>query len=148
MGVETSRAIRARQRATAARVDRLIARRDEQGSRGEARRRRISVALREACRALRARGTAQEAVGTAEGRAGVAMVLIASEGLSFSDVFCALGVSESVGRRLVEIGRSSTTRAAAGLSTDAARGGAVTGEPGDRGSDGVGNADALTEGRL
>jgi hypothetical protein len=101
MGVEAGKAIRARQRETATRVDRLIAKRDEHGPIGSIRRERIKAATRDGRRALRARDAAQGAVHGAEVRVGAALARIAAQGLSCNEAFEVLGLSKSVGRRLL-----------------------------------------------
>ena len=105
MGKEAARAVRARQRKTAARVERLIANRDAAGPVdpvGVGRRRRLTAAIREGRRALRARHAARAAIHDAEARAGAALRAITAEGLSLRAAVDAVGVSKSVGRRLSE----------------------------------------------
>jgi hypothetical protein len=108
VGVEAAKAIRARQREAAARVARLIAKRDQDGAIGSGRRARIQAAVREGRRALRARDAAQAAVAAAETRAGAALARITAEGLSLHDAAAAMGLSNSVGRRLLKAGGEST----------------------------------------
>jgi hypothetical protein len=102
MGVEASKAIRAKQRERAARVERLIARHDQRGEVGRERRNRIGAMVREGRRALRARDVALGAVADSEIRVGAALARIAAEGLSLNHAYEALGLSRNVGRRLVQ----------------------------------------------
>jgi hypothetical protein len=117
MGVEAGKAIRARQRETATRVDRLIAKRDGHGPSGSIRRERIQAATRDGRRALRARDAAQGAVHAAEVRVGAALARIAAEGLSSNEAFEVLGLSKSVGRRLVQTALDAPRRRDASSST-------------------------------
>jgi hypothetical protein len=114
MGLEAAKVIRARQRAVAARVDRLIAERERHTPIDSARRERIKVAVRDGRRAMRTLTAAQGAVQDVEARVGAALARIAAEGLSLSQAYEALGLTRSVGRRLVQI-----VEDAAGLPADA-----------------------------
>jgi hypothetical protein len=117
VGMEAARAIRARQREAAARVERLIAKRDQDGPVGSGRRARIQAAVRDGRRALRARDAAQAAVAAAEARAGAALARITAEGLSLHDAAAAMGLSKSVGRRLLKAGHPATGHPAGVSST-------------------------------
>jgi hypothetical protein len=130
MGVESGKAIRARQRETATRVDRLIAKRDERAPIGRARRQRIALIVRQGRHALRSRDAAQAAVEAAERRVGVALVRMAADGLSLNDAFDVLGLSESVGRRLVRAAEPATRRTGTSSSTDPVRRRATRGAAG------------------
>jgi hypothetical protein len=117
VGVEAAKAIRARQREAAARVARLITKRDQDGAIGSGRRARIQAAVRDGRRALRARDAAQAAVAAAETQAGAALARITAEGFSLHDAADAMGLSSSVGRRLVQAGHPAATRHPAGVSS-------------------------------
>jgi hypothetical protein len=108
VGVEAARAIRARQREAAARVARLIAKRDQDDPVGGGRRARIQAAVRDGRRALRARDAAQAAVAAAETEVGAALARITAEGGSLHDAAVAMGLSNSVGRRLLKADQEST----------------------------------------
>lgn len=120
MGIETTKALQARRREAAARVDRLLAVAGERSAVASARRVRIKAAVRDGRRALRALGTAEQAVLDLRARVGVALTRLTGDGLSSNDAYRALGVSRAVGRRL--IGLPEARRTAADVSTTQASG--------------------------
>lgn len=102
MGIETTKALRARRREAAARVDRLVAGAEERSPVGSARRARITAAVRDGRRALRAMDAAEQALVEVRARVGLTLTRLTSDGLSRNEAYRALGVSRAVGRRLIE----------------------------------------------
>lgn len=118
MGTEAGKAIRARQRESAARVERLIRRRDERTLIGSARQQRIKAAAREGRLALRVLAKAEQSVGSAEERVGRALRQMVEEGLPRSDAYAALDLTRAVGDRLIGLAERAQRRTGAGVSTD------------------------------
>ncbi len=118
MGSEAARAIRARQRESAARVERLIRRRDERALIGSSRRQRIKAAAREGRLALRVLDKAGRSVADAEERVGRALERITAEGLPRSDAYAALDLTRAVGDRLIGLAEHAQRRTGDAGSTD------------------------------
>ena len=118
MGSETTKALLARRREAAARVDRLIAATEEHSPIGSVRRARIKSATREGRRALRALDSAERTLAEAESQVGNTLIRLTQDGLSRSEAYEALGLSRAIGRRLIGLAVC-TRRTPADLSTDA-----------------------------
>jgi hypothetical protein len=102
VGIETTKALRARRREAAARVDRLVAGAEERSPVVSARRGRIRAAVRDGRRAVRAMDAAERALVEGRARVGRALTRLTGDGLSRNEAYQALGVSRAVGRRLIE----------------------------------------------
>lgn len=123
MGSETTKALQARRREAAARVDRLIAAADERSPIGSARRARIKTTIRDGRRALRALDAAERVLAEVETRVGAALIRLTEDGLSRSEAYESLGISRAVGRRLLELAvttRRTSAVFSTGRSTDPA----------------------------
>lgn len=147
MGMQAAKNIRARQRETAARVERLITQRDERAPIGSARRARIHTAIREVRHALRARNAAQAKARSAETAAGAALARIVAEGLCRRDAFEATGLPTSVGRRLIRSAEGSTPPVGSTSSTGQAPTSARVASAEDR-ETGTTTSGASTRGKL
>ena len=103
MGSETTKALLARRREAAARVDRLVAAAEEPSPIQASRLARIKSANREGRRALRALDSAERTLAEAETRVGSALIRLTQEGLSRSEAYASLGLSRAIGRRFIEL---------------------------------------------
>ena len=103
MGSETTKALQARRREAAARVDRLIAAAHERSPIGSARLARIKAATRDGRRALKALESAERSLAEAETQVGDALNRLTQDGLSRSEAYESLGLSRAIGRRLIEL---------------------------------------------
>lgn len=103
MGIETTKALKARRRAATARVDRLIANADQRSPNEVARQARVSTAVRDGRRARRDIDVAERAVVAAQTRVGMTLTRLTDEDLSLNEAYAALGLSRAVGRRLVDL---------------------------------------------
>ena len=121
MGVETSKAVQARRREHAARVERLIAKADERCPIGSARRARIQETGRLARRRMRALVTAQQAVSAIEVEIGRALLRAVDDGLSRNEAFELVGLRRHLGRKYVERALTAQDRVRASSSTDPSR---------------------------
>jgi hypothetical protein len=101
VGIKDSAAIRARQRAVATRVERLIERADEQRPIGPAQRADIKYAVRTGRALLRTWERANSAANAATTGVGVALSQLVTKGLTHAQAFDALGLTVGVGRRLL-----------------------------------------------
>ena len=110
MGSEATKAVRTKQRESAARVERLIRKRDERAFVGSARQQRIRAAVRDGRVALRALATAERAVVAAQERVGKAIAQIVGEGLSRNDAYAALELTRPVGTRLLQLAERAARR--------------------------------------
>ena len=117
MGVKESAAIRARQRAVAARVEQLIARADERAPIGSGRRAAMKAAVSEGRAALRKRDRALAEMEAATADVGSALNRIVEAGLKHYEAFEALGLSIGVGRRLMYEAQHAPDRRIAASST-------------------------------
>jgi hypothetical protein len=102
VGIEATKALQARRREAAARVDRLVVVAEDRRTVGSGGRARIKAAVRDGRRALRAMGAAEQALVELRARAGLALTRLTADGLSRNEAYQALGVSRAVGRRLLE----------------------------------------------
>jgi len=118
MGSETSKALRARRRESAAQIERLIAQADERSPIGSARRARIKEAGRLARRRLRALTAAQSSVAAIEIEVGLALLKAVDEGLSRNEAFELAGLSRHLGRRYVDLALAAQDRLQVAPSTD------------------------------
>lgn len=107
MGIETSKALQARRRESAAQIERLIARADERNPIGSVRRTRIKEAARLARRRVRALAAAQDSVSTIELEIGRSLVRLLGQGMSRNDAFALVGLPRHLGRRYLDRAMSS-----------------------------------------
>lgn len=103
MGIETTKALEARRRESAAQIKRLIAKADEQSPIGSVRRTRIKESTRLARRKVRALAAALESVAAIEVEIGLALVGLVDEGMSRNHAFDLVGLSRHLGRRYVDL---------------------------------------------
>jgi hypothetical protein len=101
VGRKDSAAMRARQRAVASRVERLIGRADQQRPIGPAQRADIKDAVRSGRAVLRRWERANAAANAATTDVGVALSQLVTKGLTQAQAFDALGLTVGVGRRLL-----------------------------------------------
>ena len=120
MGIETTKALRARRRELDARIDRLIQRLDERSPVGIARRSRLSEAARLVRRRLKALAVAQEAVAAIEVEVGHVLLRLVGEGLSRNEAFELAGITRAHGRRYVRLAGAACPRLLDASSTDPA----------------------------
>ena len=117
MGVTTARALQARRRESAARIERVIGKADERTPIGSARRTRIKEAGRLARRKVRALAAAQQSVAALEVEVGLALLKVIEQGLSRNEAFELVGLSRHHGRRYLDLVAGSQTPCSAGSST-------------------------------
>lgn len=126
MGIETTKALQARRRESAAQIERLIARADERNPIGSARRARIKESARLARRKVRALTAEQQSVAAIELVIGQALLRLVGQGMSRNEAFELAGITRAHGRRYLRLAgsarprvrdASSTTPAAAGRAT-------------------------------
>jgi hypothetical protein len=117
MGIETTKALQARRRESAARIDRLIAQADERSPIGSVRRARIKEAARIARRRLRALAAAQQSVAAIEVEIGQALMRVVDQGLSRNAAFDLAGLSRHLGRRYLDLAQSAQTQVPGEFST-------------------------------
>ena len=146
MGKETTRALQARRRETAARVERLIAAADRRNPIAWARRARIKAAVRDGRRELRALEGADQAATDRRARVGVVLARLADDGLSRSEAYEALGLSRAIGRRFFDL--AVRRRTSAESSTTRASGRAQPASPADGGAGAQSLGGASNEGIL
>jgi len=103
VGSETTKALLARRREAAARVDRVIAAAKERSPNGASRLARIRSAIREGRRALRALDSAERTLADAETQVGNTLLRLTQDGLSRSEAYESLGISRAIGRRLIAL---------------------------------------------
>lgn len=148
MGIETTKALRARRRELDSRLTRLIQRLDERSPVGIARRSRLSEAARLVRRRLKALAVAQEAVAAIEVEVGhVLLRLVGGEGLSRNEAFELAGITRAYGRRYVRLAGAACPRLLDASSTDPAAAVRATADSGHLEPDGT-HPDAGHEGRL
>jgi hypothetical protein len=99
MGVETTKALHARRRESAAQIERLIARVYERNPIGSARRARIKETARFARRKLRALRAAEQSITAIELELGQALLRLLDHGVSRKEAFELVGLSRHMGRR-------------------------------------------------
>jgi hypothetical protein len=99
MGIETTKALKARRRESAAQIERLIARVDERNPIGSARRARIKEIARLARRKVRALTAEQQSAAAIELEIGQALVRLVGQGTSRNEAFELVGLSRHMGRR-------------------------------------------------
>lgn len=136
MGVTTARALQARRRESATRIERVIARAEERSPIGSARRTRMKDAARRARRKVAALAAAQQAAAAIEVEIGRALLDVVEQGLSRNEAFELAGLARHLGRRYLDLAGGSPTPAGAGSSTASAAGAvlpAPTGEVGRAG---------------
>jgi hypothetical protein len=117
MGVETTRALQARRRASAAQIERLIARADERNPIGSAGRARMKETARLARRKVRTLNAAQQSVAVIELEIGRALLRLLGQGLSRNEAFELVGLSRHMGRRYLDLAISSPPLQPADFST-------------------------------
>ena len=117
MGIETTKALQARRRETAARIDRLIAQADARSPIGSARRARIKEAARIARRRFRALAAAQQSVAAIEVEIGRALLRVVDQGLSRKEAFDLAGLRRHLGRRYLDLALSARTQVPSEFST-------------------------------
>lgn len=117
MGIETTKALQARRRESAARIDRLIARAAERSPIGSVRRARIKEAARMAQRRLRALAAAQQSVAAIEVEIGQALLRVVDQGLSRNEAFDLVGLRRHLGRRYLDLALSAQTQLPGEFST-------------------------------
>lgn len=145
MGVETAKALRARRRETAARIDRLIVRADERNPLGAARRARISEGARLVRRRLKSLAVAREEVTAIEVELGRALLGLVDQGLSRNEAFELANVPRHLGRRYVDLALCAQREVATGSSTDSAPRAGRSRSSTDRDGDGALPHPATTE---
>ena len=118
MGIETTRALQARRRESAARIKRLIARADERSPISSIRRATILDTARLARRQVRALSNAQDAVSTIEFEIGQTLLRIIGHGLSRNEAFELAGLRRHLGRRYLDLATSSPPPQPTDFSTD------------------------------
>jgi hypothetical protein len=132
MGLVANRAITARQRAVAARVERRVAGyaagRPDQQDRDQ----RVQDAKRALRRALRARAAAEQARHDADLAAGTALRRLLAEGLSLGDAAVLVDLTPSAAKRLLRL-TPPDERGEAGLCTDPVLTGALASDRTHRG---------------
>jgi hypothetical protein len=117
MGIETTKALQARMRESATRIDRLIAHADERSPIGSVRRARIKEAARIARRRLRVLAAARQSVAAIEVEIGQALLRVVDQGLSRNEAFDLAGVSRHLGRRYLDLALSAQTQVPSEFST-------------------------------
>src|SRR5680860_1315621 len=117
MGIETTRALKARRREAAARIDRLIAQADLLSPIGSVRRARIKEGARIARRRLRALTAAQQSVAAIEVEIGQALLRVVDQGLSRNEAFDLAGLSRHLGRRYLDLALCARPQVPGELST-------------------------------
>lgn len=117
MGIETTKALQARRRASAAHIERLIARADERSPIGSARRARIKEGARLARRRIKALAAAQQAVTAAEVEIGQALLRLVDQGMSRNEAVELAGLSRHLGRRYIQLVQRAQSQVSADLST-------------------------------
>lgn len=131
MGVTTARALQARRRESAARIERVLAKADERSPIGSARRTRIKEAARLARRKVRALAAAQQSITALEVEIGLALRKVLEQGLSRNEAFELVGLSRHHGRRYLDLAAGSQKPCPAGSSTTSTAA-AVPPAPGER----------------
>lgn len=106
MGVGAAQSVRRRQRATAARVARLVAGQTGPDATDAGRRAKRRSLVREVRRCLRAHEAARKRTLEAEVRAGTALVRLAAGGLGLNKAAASVGLSRGAARRLVAVAAS------------------------------------------
>ena len=137
MGVETARALQARRRETAARIERLIATAAQRDPTNAARQSRIGDARRQARSRLRALATAQRAVTAIEVEVGEVLMRMVDEDLSRNDAFKLAGLERHLGRKYAALAEAARLRLRAGSSTDLVADDGPTPDPGHLGPEGT-----------
>jgi hypothetical protein len=118
MGIETTKALQARRRESAAQIERLIARAHERNPIGSARRARIKQTAGLARRKVRALRAAQESVTAIELELGQALLRLLDQGMSRNEAFELVGLSRHVGRRHLDLVISSPPPRPTAFSTE------------------------------
>ncbi len=103
MGIETTKALQARRRESAAQIERLIARADERDPTGTARQARNKQTARLARRKVRALTAAQQSVSAIELELGRILLRLLGQGMSRNEAFELVGMSRHLGRRYVDL---------------------------------------------
>jgi hypothetical protein len=115
MGIETTRALQARRRESAARIDRLIAQANDRSPIGSARQARIKEGARIARRRIKSLSAAQRAAAAIEIEIGQALLRITEQGLSRNEAFDLAGLSRHLGRRYVDLALARTDPSSDGV---------------------------------
>lgn len=102
MGIETTKALQARRRESAAQIERLIARADERDPTGTARQARNKQTARLARRKVRALTAARQSVSAIELELGRILLRLLGQGMSRNEAFELVGISRHLGRRYVD----------------------------------------------
>jgi hypothetical protein len=102
MGIETTKALTARRRESAAQIERLIARAHERNPIGSARRARIRETARFARRKVRTLTAAQQSAAAIEFEIGQALIRLVGQGMSRNEAFELVGLSRHMGRRYLD----------------------------------------------
>ncbi|WP_156391568.1 MULTISPECIES: hypothetical protein [unclassified Nocardioides] len=147
MGIETSKALRARRRECVSQIDRLITRADERSPLGSVRRARVKDAARRARRRHRALASVRQSAAALEIEIGQALLDIVDHGLSQNDAYELVGLSRHLGRRYVDLARVAQGQVRAASSTGQAAGLGSGPTPADLGPNGT-HPDAVPERKL
>jgi hypothetical protein len=118
MGIETTKALKARRRESGAQIERLIGRADDHNPIGSARRAQIKQTARIARRKVRALAAAQQSVVAIEFEIGQALVRLVGQGMSRNEAFELVGLSRHVGRRYLDRAISSPAPRPTDFSTE------------------------------
>lgn len=102
MGIETTKALKARRRESVAQIERLILRADERNPIGSARRARIKETARLGRRKVRALTAEQQSVAAIELEIGQALLRLVGQGMSRNEAFELVGLSRHMGRRYLD----------------------------------------------
>lgn len=146
MGIETTKALQARRRESAAYIERLIARADERSPVGSARRARIKNGARFARRQIKSLAAAQQAVRAIEVEIGHALLRLVDQGMSRNDAVELAGLSRHLGRRYIELAQRAQSQVSADLSTAPSTDHCLRPAGGDLDPNGT-HAEATTPGR-
>ena len=118
MGIETTKALQARRRESAAKIERLIARTQERDRSGSARRARIKEMARLGRRKVRALTDAKQSVQGMELEIGQVLVRILGHGVSRNEAFELIGLSRHVGRGYLDLAMSPPAAVPTAVSTE------------------------------
>lgn len=118
MGIETTKALQARRRESAAQIERLIARADQRNPIGSARRARIKDTARLARRKCRDLAAARQSAAAIELDLGQALLRLLGQGMSRNEAFELVGLSRHFGRRYLELAMSPPPPQQTGFSTE------------------------------
>lgn len=122
MGIETTKALQARRREAADRIERLIARAHERSPISSARRARIKESARQGRRRIMALSAAQQAVTAIEVEIGQALLRIVDQGMSRNQAFELAGLSRHLGRRYLDRAQNAQRQVPTNSSTNSVAG--------------------------